>query len=628
MWRLGPGLPGMRCAAVPVLVLAAVLAAAWYQYDAFLDVHRSLWYSTTHDRNGHYLLGLKLATDLQHGHLTRFLVDLDSARVWPPLHALMVAGVLLVGGVDYRLAVLPSLAGWVTCGIFAFLLVRRGVHDGCFAGGLIASLFVLASPSHRAFATDIMLESLGAGLTLVVIYAYAVAMARPASDRSPARILGLVLSALFLLKYSYWLLVVAAMLLATCRVWMPSVATAVRRFASGGEWRNWLRNERRQPLSWIAVSVLLLAIAVYVRGDRPILLGDASVHVYPPRNIIQGAYIALFARLVLWWHHGGRSRLAAMNPRVRSIVHWHAIPVLVWLLLPKRVATVFWYLTSSHGPGPASFEPLRGFGTYAHWFQADYHTGTAAALAVVALCAIAAARWRTLAPAGRLVLCLILVSGAAVSLHPRRAARMLHPWVAGVWVAAGMGASVLLQSRRLQRRRFVSQAVGAAVCAGAVWALAPAVFSPGRAPEGGPHPDLPSRLDLIDYAWPVLQHARQVTYLATVPVRLMAEWTWLERRGSVHGLDPQWWGFTDGAGSGREGAERWLSTTASDVLVFIDRAPGTSAWETVAEGTPHEGIRDLLSAQSRFVLTDERTFPEHACRVQIWTRSPQGAGGP
>src|SRR2546429_3424238 len=44
---------------------------------------------------------------------------------WPPFHGIVLAAVLLVGGIDERLGVLPSLAGWVITVVAAALTARR-----------------------------------------------------------------------------------------------------------------------------------------------------------------------------------------------------------------------------------------------------------------------------------------------------------------------------------------------------------------------------------------------------------------------------------------------------------------------------------------------------------------------
>jgi hypothetical protein len=81
----------------------------------------------------------------------------------------MVATTQFIGGPDYRLAVLPSLSGWVGTAVFGFLAARRMVPRGGNLAGLLAGLLILASPAHRGFATDIMLESMGACLSLVAL---------------------------------------------------------------------------------------------------------------------------------------------------------------------------------------------------------------------------------------------------------------------------------------------------------------------------------------------------------------------------------------------------------------------------------------------------------------------------
>ncbi len=227
---------------VPALVFLVTLLLAGALYVRFLDVHRHLWDAPLHDRNAHYLFSLKLATALRNGQVLAFLNDLNEARVWPPLHGLLAASLLLVGGLDYRLAVLPSLAGWIGAVLFAFLTARRMVERGGNTAGLLAALFVAASPAHRAFATDIMLEGLGAGLSLAALYGYLLAVQGRPDETWKGRCLGVILSALFLEKYNYWLLVVLALLLAECLTRPRLYFAAVRRHLRGIDWRRARRN--------------------------------------------------------------------------------------------------------------------------------------------------------------------------------------------------------------------------------------------------------------------------------------------------------------------------------------------------------------------------------------------------
>src|SRR5262249_53210149 len=178
---------------------------------------RNLWSDAIHDRNAHFATGLSWAEDIRHGRLLQFISDFDKARTWPPLHDGALVGITsLISGGDPRWAVLPSLAGWVMAIVFAFLLARRCVAANGNIAGAAASLFVAVSPAMRAFATDVMLESLGAGLTLAVLYAYVVAVQNRSS--AACRWLAVGLTALIFEKYNYWLVVVFALVAAdVCR---------------------------------------------------------------------------------------------------------------------------------------------------------------------------------------------------------------------------------------------------------------------------------------------------------------------------------------------------------------------------------------------------------------------------
>src|SRR5262249_3475619 len=109
-----------------LLLLVAVPLAVWLYAD-FLGSARLLWRGIDHDRNGHFQFGLALAVDLRNLDLVAFVTDLNRAMSWPPFHGLVLAVVLLIGGLDERLGVLPSLAGWVITVVAVALTARRMV---------------------------------------------------------------------------------------------------------------------------------------------------------------------------------------------------------------------------------------------------------------------------------------------------------------------------------------------------------------------------------------------------------------------------------------------------------------------------------------------------------------------
>ncbi len=196
--------------AAMLVALAAATVVISRNYYSFLANPRPLWNALVHDRNSHYEFAVRMALALRGCHPIKFLsIMLGQSKVWPPVHGLLTAVLMAPGGPDYRLAVIPSLLGWWMTVAFAFLSAKRISPAGGDAAGLIAAALVLASPTYRDYGTDIMLESLGAGLTMMALYMYVVAV-QEASVRA-WRNLAIVLTVLFFEKYNYWMLAALAL---------------------------------------------------------------------------------------------------------------------------------------------------------------------------------------------------------------------------------------------------------------------------------------------------------------------------------------------------------------------------------------------------------------------------------
>src|SRR5947209_3179568 len=192
----------LKLAAVVVIVLSAFAI-----YRQFWQQSEHLWYAPAHDRSGHYQRSQNIAFALRGGSLRDLVSEIHAATVWPPLHPLVTGPILAVGGIDYRLAVLSSLAAWMATCWLAFLLAMRLTPRCKPVAGGVALLLALASPAYRAYAVDIMIESMGAALTLSVLYFYVTAFDENSARRG--RWLGLTLFALLFTKSNYWTLMAA-----------------------------------------------------------------------------------------------------------------------------------------------------------------------------------------------------------------------------------------------------------------------------------------------------------------------------------------------------------------------------------------------------------------------------------
>ncbi len=605
---------------LPTLVFLSALGLSVCLYAHFLKVDRALWYNPYHDRSAHYLYSLRLATDLQNGRVLQFLHDLDQARVWPPLHGMAAAAVLVIGGRDYRLAVLPSLAGWVATVLLGFLVARRAAPRGGNLAGLIAALFLAASPAHRAYATDIMLESLGAALSLLALYCYLLTVQGWPEETGKARCLALTLFLLFLEKYNYWLLVVLALLAAELCSRGRVYWHAVRELLRSINWRRWSAEQLRHPLTWGIVLLLLVIACAYQYGERPLRLWGHAISLYPPHNLIHFAYVLLFIRLTAWWWRHGRYWARLLDNRLRQIVLWLARPISVWFLLPKRPSYFLWYLSFADRAPHQHMDLLGGLCDYATWAVQDYHGSLACGLFAAALCLLGLLTWRQVRPGGIAVLALLMLASVLTPLHPNHKGRMLHSWIPALWVTSGLGAAALAYGRvTAGRPRLRPWLAGFAVAAAAGMNY-PALRSAGHAVEGGPHVEQPSMLDVADAYLPNIQSHGRTLLLTSLPFKPMAQWTWLERFGHLDDLEERWYGFGASGTDNRHGFAHWLKSTDCDSLVFCESTIARPGVDSGPECDNHDEIKGMLLEQRVFRLVQQRELPHLACRVQIWRR--------
>ena len=215
---------------------------------------------------------------------------------------------MLVGGRDYRIAVLPNLVAWVGTIVFTFLAVRRAAPRGGVLAGFVAVLFVAASPAHRAYATDIMLECLGACLTLAVLYAYLVAVQSESESPWPGRWLGLALTTLFLHKYNYWILCVITLALTELLRQPGAYWLALRDVVGRVDWRAFLRVQVRSPLNYALIAILLMLSGIKLFRLEHITHFGHEIAIDPPHTLITMAYAVFFVRLALWWRRSGAWR--------------------------------------------------------------------------------------------------------------------------------------------------------------------------------------------------------------------------------------------------------------------------------------------------------------------------------
>src|SRR3984885_16033464 len=148
-----------------VLVVAFVLAAS--MLPNYAGNPGELWHGLLQDRNVHFDAALQLAVAMQDFDVSTFLTLLLHPHIWPPAADLSLAVVMILDGMDLKLAILLDVVSWTWVAVLVFLISRRLFFDqwtGNVAGAL-AVTFALASPAFRLLGADVMLEAPGAALT-------------------------------------------------------------------------------------------------------------------------------------------------------------------------------------------------------------------------------------------------------------------------------------------------------------------------------------------------------------------------------------------------------------------------------------------------------------------------------
>lgn len=603
---------------LPLVVAVLALAPAICAYLAFREAPRHLFDRLPHDRHAHYEFGVNLALDVLHLDLGHLLHDVDGARVWGILHGILVGFTQVIGGVDFRLAVLPSLMGWVLTAVLGFLLARRVTPAGGTAAGLMAALFILASPAHHAFATDIMLESLGACLSLLVLYCYIVTIQEP--ERRFGRWLGLALTLLFLLKSNYWTLMMITLVVAEStrqpRAYWRIIHDACLRV----HWRNWLGIQVKQPLNYIFALVVGAAIYVAASGGGVLAVGGLRLSFRAAHNLIHVAYAIVFLRLLLWWRRGGGTWVRELGTPARQIACFHAWPIAMWFLLPKRLGYFLWYISPADG---GNFEQSWTDGAllYWRWLIAEYHPALWCALLALALVGITLINVRRLRPGSAVILWFLFLAAFLTISHPNRKSRFLHSWVAITWVAGGAGLAQCFYGRIGMRWPTARTYLAGAALASLGFVLIPGMFQPRAVSDGGPRFDLPSNLDLTDAYLPCLAHSRHSLVLCNnVAMKQLARWTYLERYNNLRGIETDVKDFGNDYMDNRQAFDKWLKTTSCDTVVFID-IPQNSRFYVADAHIDYNLFPTLLAEQTIFHFTRKIALPQHGCAIYLWTRA-------
>ncbi|MBI5132468.1 MAG: glycosyltransferase family 39 protein [Rhodopseudomonas palustris] len=602
------------------VVLVAASAIAGVMFTDYYRAPNLLWRGFYHDRNSHFSFGLDLALAVRHLDPVWFFSELEKAKVWPPFHGLVLSAVLLVGGIDYRLGIVPSLIGWVATIAFVWLITRRlfgNRLEGMFAAA-IAVILTASSPAFRLISADVMLEGLGAGLSAAALWAYLRAFAMPDSA-ARWRLLAAILTILFFHKGNYWGLLIAAIAVAfASEHWRATVeaARAVGRIKVGPA----IIGIVRQPLLILAAVIAALVAYIYARGPTALELFGKSVSLYPPENLTTAAYAMVFLWWSLLWWRNKAAIDAWLGLPGRALLYWHITPIAISFLLPHRLSRFLWFVGPANNPN-LDTGLWQGVQFYWQVFAEGFHTLPWLAVPALVLAVIGAFRLPRLAPGARVVFLFALVAAIGVVIHPQHQGRFMTTWVFAVWICSGIGAGLILGALRGLISPWVRGIVAAAAALSLIFLnighpLSEAVYATAIHPKDGP-----TDLNLIRPYLAELDGAREVTVFTTFGNSKLFAWV-IREHCRCHRIvdDP----FIDNLATRddvRQLMAQRVAQSTADVIVTIDSPSTRHELPSVGWVYPKmAGILDAMNEQTRYARGASYDLPDEQATATIWRR--------
>jgi hypothetical protein len=604
---------------LPAIVTAAAVAIAVAMFAAYYQHPEELWRNLWHDRSAHYGFGVDLAVALRTLNPIEFLVALEAVRIWAPLHPALLGVTLAFGGIDHRLAIVPSLVGWVMTVVLTGLIARRLFVDRLqgMVAGTVAAIFVMASPLFRTLAADVMLETVGAALTALAIWLSMRAIEAP-HEYARWRALALVLTLLFLEKQNYWLLTAVALALAMVSEDPRGWLARTRQFIADPPVRDLLRNSFKDPLLIALAVVCVLIVALLLKGPTVIHVFDRRVSLYPPGNLITVAWGLLFIRILVFWYRNRAALEEQLGPMGQAMFYWHAVPIGCFLLLPHRLQFFFFFISPANRLATHRFDPWAGAQHYAQVFVDSFQPAHWSAALAVALALLALTQIHRLTSGARMVLILLALSTAAVILHPNVEARYLASWIFTVWIFAGAGAAIAvhwLTARLSAAPRVLVAAV--LVCMLGV-AHVRASQSRAAADPIGASPTPVSDFGLAAAYLPAIAGLKHVGFVLSFAHNPFINWSVRERcqcRATIDMPSPTLPATREQV---RQAVAEWIAVTPAQRIVVIDTFGHYNQPDRGWADEQARGMLDGVAGQHRFEPIQTISLPSYPAEVTIW----------
>ncbi|MFH1684228.1 MAG: glycosyltransferase family 39 protein [Candidatus Margulisiibacteriota bacterium] len=231
-----------------IIVLAVILLVG-----GFIFVNRILAgdaFSNGEARHG--IFGMWIWRDIKAGDWGGFWYDTGRQMVWPFFHSWLLSVFFLIFGVGYTSARLLSLILFMASVILAYGVSDQLSRESGWKIGIFASVLMLTSPIMLRFASENMIEGLGAFLFLLAAYIYTLCQRKKLTLYYVC--LAVVVSLIIYTNYIYSYFILPALIVATLAKLGPLYFEAIHLKREG--------EEAAVPFIWWAYRKMIFLIIV------------------------------------------------------------------------------------------------------------------------------------------------------------------------------------------------------------------------------------------------------------------------------------------------------------------------------------------------------------------------------
>ncbi|MFC1568239.1 glycosyltransferase family 39 protein [Candidatus Margulisiibacteriota bacterium] len=242
--KLSPFVTGL------IIVLLAALLAGTYIFINRIQAGDAF----TWEEASHGLYGVWIWRDINASDWGAFWYDTGRQMVWPFLHSWLLAIFFLDFGVSYMSARLLSLVLFLVSVVLVYGIANQLSERSGWKIGIMASALMLTSPLMVSFASENMIEALGALLFLAAAFLYTVCQRRRLIIHYV--FLAIIIGLCVYTNYIYAYFIIPAFVVVTLAKLGPLVVEAVRLSRKG--------EKAAVPFIWWAYKKLVVMFILLV----------------------------------------------------------------------------------------------------------------------------------------------------------------------------------------------------------------------------------------------------------------------------------------------------------------------------------------------------------------------------